>query len=251
MDCCAPNLNAETLPFEFLALFGVGFLISLGHCIGMCGPLQGAFALTRGQQGQRGWRLLITLLVYHGGRLFSYGLLGTLFGLVGAAVLLGSNARSWQGGLSLFAGMIMLPLGFGLMGWLPTVRWMENNPVSRRVTGLVARLLASPASSATLVLGLANGFLPCGPVYTAGLTAASTGNPWQGFLAMIFYGMGTVPVMLAFGLGGTRLLQSRNRPLLQKIAALLVLVIGIQLMMRGMAAFDLVPHLKFGEVVFW
>jgi sulfite exporter TauE/SafE len=145
----------------------------------------------------------------------------------------------------------MLPLAFGLMGWLPTIRWVENNPLSRKTTGIVAKLLASPTTSASLVLGLANGFLPCGPVYTAGLTAASTGNPWQGFLAMLFYGMGTVPVMVGFGFGGARLLQSRNRPLLQKFAALLVLIIGVQLVMRGFAAFDLVPHLKFGELVFW
>jgi uncharacterized protein len=251
MDCCTPNLSADTVPFEFLALFGVGFLISLGHCIGMCGPIQGAFAVARGKQGQRGWRMLGTLLLYHGGRLFSYGVLGVLFGMLGAAVLFGSNARSWQGGLSLFAGLIMLPLAFGLMGWLPTIRWVENNPLSRKTTGIVAKLLASPTTSASLVLGLANGFLPCGPVYTAGLTAASTGNPWQGFLAMLFYGMGTVPVMVGFGFGGARLLQSRNRPLLQKFAALLVLIIGVQLVMRGFAAFDLVPHLKFGELVFW
>ena len=55
------------------------------------------------------------------------------------------------------------------------------------------------------LLGVANGFLPCGPVYTVALTAAATGSAAKGALAMLFFGLGTVPVLLALGLGAARL----------------------------------------------
>jgi len=243
-------MSAGTLPFEFLALFGLGFLISLGHCIGMCGPLQGAFSIARGRKG-RGWRLAGALAAYHAGRLLSYGTLGAIFGLMGSVLVLGGRARAWQGGLSILTGMIMLPLGLGLLGWLPTARWIEGNPLARRISSRLARLLAGPAAGTSLLLGLANGFLPCGPVYTAGLTATSTASPWLGFLAMIFYGTGTLPVLLAFGWGSALLGRPSPLRILGKVAAVLVLLIGVQLMLRGMAAFGLFPHWRIGKVVFW
>ena len=43
MDSCCHPLAAEGAPsLDLLLIFVTGLTISLGHCIGMCGPIQGA-----------------------------------------------------------------------------------------------------------------------------------------------------------------------------------------------------------------
>jgi len=47
-----------------------GLLGGFGHCIGMCGPLVGAFALASGSLGPR--RSMAGQLAYHAGRVTTY-----------------------------------------------------------------------------------------------------------------------------------------------------------------------------------
>jgi sulfite exporter TauE/SafE len=69
-------------------------------------------------------------------------------------------------------------------------------------------------------------------------------------LAMGVYGLGTVPVLLVLGFGSDRL-APRIRHGFHRIASFLVIVIAFQILLRGLAAFHLVPHLRWGGVVFW
>ena len=67
---------------------------------------------------------------------------------------------------------------------------------------------------------------------------------------MALYGAGTVPVLLVFGLGAGRLGPGVRRRL-QGVGAFLVLVVGLQLMLRAAAAWGWIGHARVGEVVFW
>ena len=102
---------------------------------------------------------------------------------------------------------------------------------------------------AWFLVGMANGFLPCGPVYAV---AAGTvvSSPLQGAAAMALFGLGTMPALLLVALGAGRL-----NPGLQKrfnhLAAILVLAIGVQLACRGAAALGWIGHLRFGDLVIW
>jgi hypothetical protein len=53
--------------------------------------------------------------------------------------------------------------------------------------------------------GLLWGWLPCGLVYAALLAAAMAGDPARGALAMLAFGLGTLPWLLAAGVGAARL----------------------------------------------
>ena len=71
---------------ELGLLFMVGLTMSLGHCVGMCGPLQSAiFMRYRGEEPSR-LRRIPPLLLYHTGRVISYVAIGVVFALVGWAV---------------------------------------------------------------------------------------------------------------------------------------------------------------------
>jgi sulfite exporter TauE/SafE len=67
---------------------------------------------------------------------------------------------------------------------------------------------------------------------------------------MLLYGLGTVPVLFALGLGVGSLAPSVQGKL-YKLGAVLVLVIGLQLVLRGAAAFEWIAHLRFRELVIW
>lgn len=247
MECCHPGLMADAPTLDAMVYLSTGFLMSLGHCLGMCGPLVAAYASAQGRQGRFG--AVAAHLVYHAGRLTTYALLGLLLGLLGSATRLAGRVEV-QGGLSLGVGLLMLALGGGLAGWLPTQRWVEGSGVA---TGLVRRargLLATRRHGGRYLLGVANGLLPCGPVYAMALGTVTAARPALGAGAMALFGLGTVPVLVAAGLGAGRL-----GPALQRrfhlAGALLVLLIGVQLVLRGAAAFGWVNHLRFGEVVIW
>ena len=61
----------------------LGLLGSL-HCIGMCGPIAFMLPLNR-RNLARQWT---QLGLYHLGRLFAYGLIGLVFGLIGKGLYL-------------------------------------------------------------------------------------------------------------------------------------------------------------------
>ena len=77
MDCCHPG-SAE--PVSLALLFTTGLLMSLGHCIGMCGPIVTAFALAQADAASSRWRLAVPLVVYQAGRVASYALIGVVMG---------------------------------------------------------------------------------------------------------------------------------------------------------------------------
>jgi uncharacterized protein len=249
MDCCHPGLMAEAPVLDGLLYFTTGLLMSLGHCLGMCGPLLGAVALAQ-RPARPGLAAQVPgLLVYHAGRISSYAMIGLVAGILGATARLGGSL-DWQAGLSLGAGLLMVLLAAGLAGWMPTQRWVESSGLARRVGGVLQRALSSTRPGSRVVLGMANGFLPCGPVYAMALGALAAASPWRGAGAMALYGAGTLPVLLVFGLGAARLGPAVRRRL-QGFGAAFVLLVGLQLMLRAAAAWGWVGHVRIGEVVLW
>jgi uncharacterized protein len=247
-SCCSPNLIPASPSLDPWLLLGTGLTISLGHCVGMCGPLVSAYGLAQGAEEGQARKLLPGFLLYHGGRLFSYALIGGAFGLIGSATRLAGQGQSIQGGLSLAVGLFMAILGLGLAGWLPTTRRLESARLSAFVGDRLRGLLGKRGPLARLSMGMGNGLLPCGPVYAVAIGGMAAGSAWRGALAMLLFGAGTVPVLLALGLGAGRL-SPRLQGRFNKVAALLVVVIGLQLLLRGLAAFGWIGHLRWGEFV--
>ena len=176
-------------------------------------------------------------------------MIGLVFGLVGTAMRASTAARGAGAGLSILMGLVMIVLGLGLLDWLPTRRLIESGRLALAIRRATSHLTTASGPGAWWLMGMANGFLPCGPVYAvaAGTVAAS---PLAGAAAMILFGLGTVPALLLFAIGAGRLSPGVQRRF-NRLAALLVLVIGVQLLCRGAAALGWIGHLRFGEVVIW
>ncbi len=181
---------------EIWLAFSVG-LAGSGHCLGMCGGIVTALALSQRDSGA-GRRFLLNLL-YHAGRLCTYTLLGLIIGLVARAGLVGElkPAVKWlflAANLFVTAIGIFTALGLRSLGIsaLDGYRW-------RGLTKLLSRLSESRSIPAAFPAGLLMGFLPCGLVYGLLISAATSGSAVNGGAMMLAFGVGTLPALLVFG----------------------------------------------------
>ena len=118
------------------------------------------------------------------------------------------------------------------------------------VTGRIRGLLSGETGTRQLGLGVANGFLPCGPVLAVALSAAAAASVWVGMLLMLVYGLGTVPVLVVLGMASSRI-GPRLRHRFNLVGAIFVLFLAIQLTLRGLSTLGVLPHLRFGDFVIW
>jgi sulfite exporter TauE/SafE len=144
----------------------------------------------------------------------------------------------------------MLLLALGLLGLLPTQRWVEQAWPGNIAARFLRSITTARSRGKQLLLGVANGFLPCGPVAAVAMSAAGTGKPGAGALSMLVYGLGTLPALLILG-AGVATISARARQSMYRVGAILVLLTGLQLAARGMHAFGWIPGLAFGRIVIW
>lgn len=165
-------------------------LISSLHCIGMCGPI----ALMLPLDHHNPTRKALQIMTYHLGRMTSYATLGFIFGSLGQGLYLAGIQQE----LSIVAGIAILILVVIPEGVL--ARYSFSQPLYRAVGAIKARLglqLRKKGFDAIYLLGLFNGFLPCGLVYAALFGAVTVQNPLGGALYMAVFGLGTAPLMSA------------------------------------------------------
>lgn len=244
-SCCGTMPEVDAVALTVWAAFGIGVTTSLGHCIGMCGPLISTFSLAQGRTDSRVRGLLPALLVYHLGRVNSYALLGLLFGLLATAARHSGPATEVRGVLFLVSGLLMMLMGLGLRGWLPTGRIVESSRLGRLVSGRFMALVGTRSMTGRYLLGMANGFLPCGPVYAVAAAALASATPLHGAGTMAAFGAGTIPVLVVVGLGAGRLAPAVQRRF-NLVAAGLVFLVGLEFLFRAGKLFGLVSEIKWG-----
>jgi hypothetical protein len=238
-----PEVDAVVL--TLWAAFGIGVTTSLGHCIGMCGPLLSTFSLAQGRHDHRLRALVPALLLYHLGRINAYALIGLLFGLLATAARHTGPTTAVRAWLFLISGLLMFLMGLGLRGWLPTTRLIESSRLGRFTSGKFMELIGTRSMAGRYLLGVANGFLPCGPVYALAAAALASPTPLHGAGTMAAFGLGTVPVLMAIGLGAGRLAPTLQRRF-NLVASLLVMLVGLEFLFRAGKLFGLISAIKWG-----
>ena len=226
------------------SLLITGFLGSLGHCLGMCGPLVIIMGNTlSAEPSQKTARQFL----YHASRITVYMLLGGIAGFTGSFLKLGSKINLLTGIVSILLGIAIVFLGFINLG-LVSPHWLQGK--STWVARAMGTAIREGGIRGVLALGALNGLLPCGLVYSAVLVAASTASLGFGILAMLVFGMATLPVMLLLGLGSASL-RVQNRLVWFRLAAVFIIFVGIQQMARGLSTLHVIPPLVLGGVVIW
>jgi hypothetical protein len=214
---------------DWLAALTLGFFGSL-HCIGMCGPLALALVPTNGTQASFA-RLLRGSLLYNGGRVVTYSLLGLCFGLLGSA----ARIAGWQQALSITTGVVILL-------WLALPKHLTQRvEAPHRLAAVLSplklalnRLLRSPRWAAQFGVGALNGLLPCGFVYLALAGALAQPSLGRSVLFMALFGLGTTPALLAVALPNGWLSPSL-RFSLRRVWPIGTAVVALLLIVRGLA----------------
>lgn len=206
-----------------------GFILGLlgsFHCVGMCGPIAFVLPLDRKSKSRRFWQIIL----YHTGRIFTYSLIGLLFGILGRGLYL----FGLQQKISIITGVLMIGAVILAAFSIKTNRF--TNPLYRIISKLKNKLgiaLKKKSPDTFLTIGFLNGFLPCGLVYMAVFGALAAGNLFQSSLYMILFGLGTVPLMTtAVYFGNFLTLRLRQR--IRKVIPVFVVVIGVLFILRGM-----------------
>jgi uncharacterized protein len=210
-----------TEPLISMALFTA--LLGSGHCIGMCGGLLAAFALSpHGRQAG-----LLFQLLYHLGRVTTYSLIGMIVGWFGSALTMSTTYAGITRGVLLVSDMFIIILGLGTIGfWKNYTLWkLEFRGPVQLLSRSVKRLKNLPSVCSAIPLGLLMGLLPCGFLYAMVITATQSASATRGGLIMLAFGFGTLPALVLFG-GTAHWLSARARAWMLRGAGLMVVLMG-------------------------
>jgi sulfite exporter TauE/SafE len=167
----------------YTALF-MGLAGSL-HCLGMCTPL---VLLTTGKSTA----LSTKRLIYNSGRIVTYGLQGALVSSFGSLLDLAGVQQS----VSITLGVLLVLAG--IAGTTLRISFLSV-PLQKFTLFLkssFAHFLSIRSPWSTAALGMLNGILPCGLTYVALAYCITLPSTADGFLFMVIFGSGTLPVML-------------------------------------------------------
>jgi sulfite exporter TauE/SafE len=209
----------------FLAAITLGLLGSF-HCIGMCGPI--ALALPVNHYAPL--KKYTGIILYNAGRISTYTVLGLLFGLLGQSFFLGG----FQQVVSISIGVLLL---FSVI--LPKFAVLSSGStsflysfVSSLKSGL-GKLFGKKGLHVLFLIGLLNGLLPCGLVYLGIAGAIASGNYLKGAEFMLYFGLGTAPIMFIVPLLG-QFVSIKYRNAIRKSMPLMVSIMAIMLIIRGL-----------------
>jgi len=172
------DMNSKLEGASYLVLFVVGVFTSL-HCVGMCGGIMLSQSLSKND--------IKAPLLYNLGRVVSYTILGAIIGAVGSVLSI-NTATSII--IYIIAGVFMIIHGANTMGFNIFRGFSFKLP-------FISKCFTKTSTSTPFLVGLLNGFMPCGPLQTMQLFALSTGSMTKGALSMFAFSVGTIPLMLS------------------------------------------------------
>ena len=254
----APDSLADA-NMSYGMLFVIGLITSV-HCIAMCGGINLSQTLQKKVSKDIGRKMFQNTLMYNMGRVVSYTVIGGVLGAIGGLAGIGDGLQSsslLQGNLKLFAGIIMIIMGVNMLGIFQGLRGCLKNHSNKlhktskmHVKGLIDLHLQiqvpflhkklipffhekiSGGRNTPFIIGLCNGFMPCGPLQSMQIVALASGNVITGAFSMFCFSLGTVPLMLGFGSVVSALGKHFTRQVL-RVGAILVVVMGLSMMMQG------------------
>ncbi len=205
--------------------FTLGLLSSF-HCLGMCGPIALSIPVHQYSELKKN----LGVILYNLGRTLTYGLLGLVFGLIGQSLYL----SKFQQYFSIIVGIIILL-------FILNKFWKSNFHFSNKIQfsfnkflqSKLAFLLHKRKVQHLFLIGILNGFLPCGMVYLALAAAATSGELFWAALFMLAFGLGTIPLMYSFVFLG-KFIGNSYRLIIQKSVPLLLSIMAVLLIVRGL-----------------
>ncbi len=225
----------NTVGFNFLPQItqsmGYGMLFIAGlftsiHCITMCGGISLSQCAGCGDCENNVSSKLKSGFLYNLGRVISYTILGGIVGALGSVFSLSLKGKSI---ISLIAGAFMIVMGINMLNITPALRKL----MPRLPKSITDKIDSKKNGNGAFIVGLLNGFMPCGPLQAMQIYALGTGSFLTGALSMFIFSLGTVPLMFAFG-AFSSLISLKFTKQMMKITSVLVIILGVVMGNRGL-----------------
>jgi sulfite exporter TauE/SafE/copper chaperone CopZ len=208
-------------------LFAAGLITSL-HCIAMCGGinLSQCVSYNFGEDHPGKMARMKPSLMYNAGRVVSYTILGGIVGALGSVI---SFSGVMKGIIAILSGVFMVIMGLNMLNIFPWLR--KFNPRMPRFFG--NKIHNNNGKHDPFYVGLLNGLMPCGPLQAMQIYALGTGSALAGATSMLFFSLGTLPLMFGFGVISS-FLSGKFTHRMMKVSAMLVMILGIIMLNRGL-----------------
>jgi uncharacterized protein len=211
---------------EIISGLIMGLVGSL-HCLGMCGPI----AIAIPARSDNKLTIIIDSLLYNFGRVVTYMVMGLIVGLLGSTISL----AGYQEIISIVAGALLLIIVIIPRKWevaIGNISFIKAG--SDKLMRAFRSILGKKSMGSLFVIGLLNGLLPCGLVYAALIAALAFGSVLGSITFMMFFGIGTVPMLaVVFSIKGMLSVEIRRK--INKLIPVGIAIVAIILILRGMS----------------
>lgn len=213
--------------------FLIGLIASVSSCLAIVGGLILSLS-AKVAQDESTKTSKKQFVLFHGGRLFGFAILGGVLGLVGEAI---GISFTFSAILGLIASSVMILLGLNLVGVI------KKNKISLP-TGIFAYFRKIEHSTfAPILIGIGTFFLPCGFTQAMQVAALSSGSFISGMLIMLSFALGTLPMLALLSFGSVSFAHSKHAPLFFKSAGIVVIGLGIFALLAGLAGLGVIRPL--------
>lgn len=211
------------------------FLIGLVASVSSCLAIVGGFVLSlSAKMLQENVSNTKTFILFHIGRIVSFAFLGGALGAVGNVIGISFTFTTILG---LLASLIMLVLGLNLVGVF------EKSKIVAPKGLFVFFKRVENKTLAPLALGFATFFLPCGFTQSMQVSSLSSGSFIAGFLIMLFFALGTLPMLAFFSFGSASFARGKHTSLFLKSAGVVVIGLGVFALISGLAGLGVIKPL--------
>lgn len=188
--------------------------------MGMCGGIVAALRMV----SPKGASALPYTLAYNMGRIVSYTIAGAITGALGKIAADYIPLANYA--LSLLSGIMLLLLACYLGKWWTGLTVLENagKGLFSKVQPLSKRFLPFKTPLSALPYGFIWGWLPCGLVYSTLTWSLAAGNALEGAAIMFFFGLGTLPTLLAASAGSQYIVRGFQHNHFRQIIAVIMAI---------------------------
>lgn len=223
----------DTSSVTYGTAFVIGIIASLSTCMAVVGGLVLSMSATFAKEGDK----IKPQLLFHGGRLISFFILGGVIGAIGTAFALNTTATFL---LSVVIGIVMLILGINL---LDTFHW------AKRLQPSLPKFLSKHALGVSkfnhtltpLLVGIATFFLPCGFTQSMQIYTLTTGSFLNGGLTMLAFALGTLPVLALISFSSFSIKNSSKAGIFFKTAGLVVIMFALFNLINSLVIIGVIP----------
>ncbi len=238
-----PNVSDSV---GLVVAFSLGIIASLSTCLALTGGIIMSFSseyeIAKNKKISF-YERAIPQVYFHAGRIIGFGLLGGLLGEVGSAF---KYSVSFTGYLTIFVAIVMFYIGLHILNIVPNITSLGFH-LPKKMSEKIHTIQNKDHYFMPAILGVLTFFLPCGFTQSMQLVAVASGSFISGSLVMIFFALGTMPVLFSVGLGSSFVQENRFK-FLKKIVGVVIIFFAMYSLNSGLVLGGANFTLKFWQL---